>query len=449
MNHLKGSETMERSYGVYMPGSKEMTSKNEIKIAKVPDKVYIPLSQHLGAPAKPIVEIGDKVKMGQKIGEADGFISAPVHSSVSGTVIAFERMAHSNLGYADHIVIENDHLDEKDTALQELFPGKPEQLEPNDLIKIVAEAGIVGLGGATFPTHVKYMSAGKSRVEYVILNGGECEPYLTSDHRRMVENAGLIIKGLQYIMKMVNCDKGIIGIEDNKPDAIKLLKHETADIDNIEIKEFPAVYPGGSEKQLIHTCIGKEVPSGKLPLEVGVIVNNVRTAIAITEAVEFKIPLIERVVTITGTGVKEPANYLVRMGVLLSDVIEESGGYTGEVGKLIVGGPMMGRTLFTDQVPINKGSSGALVLLKDDLVEYKERTCVRCAKCVDTCPMYLEPTTIVQRVKAGEIDDALDVGLMDCIECGLCAYGCPSRIPLTQYIKEGKAVFRSRPKPKE
>ena len=233
------------------------------------------------------------------------------------------------------------------------------------------------------------------------------------------------------------------------PDAIKILRQETADLSNIEIKEFPAVYPGGSEKQLIHTCIGKEVPSGKLPLEIGVIVNNVRTAIAITEAIEFRVPLIERVVTITGPGIKKPANYLVRIGTLLSELIEESGGYSGEVGKIIVGGPMMGVTLFTDKTPINKGSSGALVLLKEDIVEYKERTCVRCAKCVDKCPMYLEPTTMVQKIKADEIDEAIKLGLLDCIECGLCSYGCPSRIPLTQYLKEGKAKFRSRPKLQE
>ena len=208
----RGSEFMEKSYGVYLPGSKEMTSRGDIKIAKIPEKTYIPLSQHLGATAKAIVEIGDKVKKGQKIGEADGFISAPVHSSVSGTVIDFVKMPHRNLGYADNIVIENDGLDTKDTALEELFPMDSEKLKAKELIKIVHEAGVVGLGGATFPTHVKFMSVGEAKVDYVILNGGECEPYLTADHRRMIENAGLIIKGLQYIMKMVNCDKGIIGI---------------------------------------------------------------------------------------------------------------------------------------------------------------------------------------------------------------------------------------------
>ncbi|WP_084052060.1 electron transport complex subunit RsxC [Desulfonispora thiosulfatigenes] len=437
---------MDKSYGVHLPGFKELTSKDEIKIAKVPDKVYIPLSQHLGAPTEPIVEIGERVKMGQKIGASKGFISSPVHSSVSGTVTGIVKMAHPNLGYADNIVIENDGLDERDTALKEMYHMNFDKLTAEELRHIVSEAGVVGLGGATFPTHVKYMSAGTSRVEYVILNGGECEPYLTSDHRRMVENAGLIIKGLKYIMKTVGCEKGIIGIEDNKPDAIKILRQETAHLKNIEVKEFPAKYPAGSEKQLIYTCIGKEVPSGKLPLDIGVIVNNVRTAIAVTEAIEFREPLIERVVTVTGKGIKHPANYLVRVGVLLSDLIEESGGYTGEVGKLVIGGPMMGKTLFTDQVPVNKGTSGALVLLKDEIVTERERTCVRCAKCVDQCPMFLEPTTIVQRVKASEIDDALEVGLMDCIECGLCSYGCPARIPLTQYIREGKQVFRARPK---
>jgi electron transport complex protein RnfC len=361
-------------------------------------------------------------------------------------VVAIQKMAHPVLGYGESIVIENDGLEEKDTTLAEMHQLDSEKLSAQELKELVLEAGIVGLGGATFPTHVKYTPPKEAKIEYVLLNGGECEPYLTSDHRVMVEKADRIIKGLQYIMKMVGCDKGIIGIEDNKQDAIEILTKKVAELKNIEVKACPEKYPQGSEKHLIYVCLGRTVPSGKLPLDIGVVVNNVGTAIAVADAIDYRIPLIERVVTVSGQGVQNPANYLVRIGTLFSELIEQSGGYKGEAGKIIAGGPMMGKTIFTDQVPVTKGTSGILVLRKDDLITEKEVTCVRCARCVDQCPMFLEPTTIVQKLKAGNIDEALELGIMDCIECGCCSYGCPARIPLIQYIRDGKQAIRAKGK---
>lgn len=431
------------NFGIHLHGHKELTAQENIKVANIPNKVYIPLSQHLGAPAEPIVNVGDKVKLGQKIGESKNYVSAPVHASISGTVVAIQRKAHPVLGFGECIIIENDGLDEKDTTLKEMFQAEAEKLTVDELRKIVLEAGIVGLGGATFPTHVKYNPPEGVKIDYVLLNGGECEPYLTSDLRVMVEKADRIVKGLQYIMKIVGCDKGVIGIEDNKQEAVEILTKATTGLNNIEIKVCPERYPQGSEKHLIYACLGRVVPSGKLPLDIGVIVNNVGTAVAVADAIEYRTPLIERVVTVSGQGVQNPGNYLVRIGTLFSELIEQCGGYKGEIGKIIAGGPMMGKALFTDEVPVIKGTSGILVFSKEESSLGAERTCVRCAKCVDQCPVFLEPTTIVQNIKAGHFEEAKALGALDCIECGCCSYGCPARIPLTQYIRDGKQVIRS------
>jgi len=438
-----GEREMARNFGVHLQGYKELTASENIKVANTPNKVYIPLSQHLGAPAEPIVSVGDRVKLGQKIGESKSYVSAPIHASVSGTVVAIQKMAHPVLGFGDCIVIENDGLDERDTALKELYGADPTSLTVDELRSLVFEAGIVGMGGATFPTHVKYAPPKGVKIDYVLLNGGECEPYLTSDFRVMVEKADRIVKGLQYIMKIVGCDKGVIGIEDNKQEAIEILRQATVNIDNIEVKVCPERYPQGSEKHLIYACLGRVVPSGKLPLDIGVVVNNVATAVAVADAIEYRTPLVERVVTVSGKGVQHPGNYLVRIGTLFSELIQECGGYQGEIGKIIAGGPMMGKAIFTDEFPIIKGTSGVLVFTKEETNLGKERTCVRCAKCVDQCPIFLEPTTIVQHLKAGHLEEAKELGALDCIECGCCSYGCPARIPLAQYIRDGKQAIRA------
>lgn len=439
---------MAKITGIHPPGFKELTSQQEIKVAKAPEKVYLPLSQHLGATLQPLVQKGERVKLGQKIAASESFVSAPVHASVSGTVVDIQKMAHPVLGYGDCIVIENDGLDERDTSLEEMFPTTRE-LSPEELRTIVFEAGIVGLGGAAFPTHVKYAPPEETKIDYVLLNGAECEPYLTADHRVMVEKPDRVIRGLIYILKILGCEKGVIGIEDNKPDAIEAMTRAAQGYPHIQVKPVPAQYPQGSEKHLIYACLGRTVPSGKLPMHVGVVVNNVGTAVAVADAIEHRKPLYERVVTVSGPGIKNPANYLVRLGTLFQELIEQSGGYQGEVGKIIAGGPMMGKAVFTDQVPVIKGTSGILVFRKEDLDREPVRNCVRCAQCVDHCPMYLEPTTIVQMVKRGQLEEAFSLGIMDCIECGCCAYTCPARIPLTQYLREGKQAIRQKQKAQE
>ena len=367
------------SGGIHPPGYKELTCNSKIITANEPSQVMIPLSQHIGAPCKPIVKRRDAVKVGQKIGESVGFVSSPIHASISGTVKDIKRIS----GYGKCIVIENDGKNEMDPSIK----PNPENLSSDEMKNAVLEAGIVGMGGAMFPSHVKLSPPKEKPITDVILNGGECEPYLTADHRIMLEQPDRIVAGLKYIMKIVGCERGSIGVEDNKMDAVEALRKAALGMDNIEIVPLKAKYPQGGEKQLIEACTGKEVPSGGLPMDVGVVVNNVATAIVVADAIEKGMPLIERVVTISGDGVKNPGNYLAKIGTPVSDLIEQSGGYTGVIGKLVAGGPMMGKTLHTDIVPVTKGTSGILALKQEDLEEEEERECVRCAKCVADSPV--------------------------------------------------------------
>lgn len=422
--------------GVHLPGYKDVTQGLEIVTAVIPDKVYIPLSQHIGAPCSPIVQVGEEVKKGQKIGEGKGFVTAPVHASVSGKVVAIETREHPGGSFVPCIVIENDRREEWEETIKPR--SNPQDLSPEEIRKIVFEAGIVGMGGATFPAHVKYSPVEGKKAEVVVLNGVECEPYITSDHRVMLEKAERVVAGLQYIMKAVDCGKGVIGIEDNKPDAIEVMEKAASGIPGIEVMSLPEKYPQGSEKQLIYSCTGREVPVGGLPLAVGVVVSNVGTSVAVAEAIEEGKPLIERILTLNGDGVKSPANYLVRVGTLFSDLIEQSGGYTGEIEKIVAGGPMMGKTVYTDSVPVIKGSSGIVVYKKKEQEVSKERDCVRCAKCVDGCPQFLEPTTLVKLAKRQQWEEAEKNYALNCIECGSCEYVCPAGIPLLQYIRRAK-----------
>ncbi len=422
--------------GVHLPGYKDMTQGLGIVTAVIPDKVYIPLSQHIGAPCSPIVQVGEEVKKGQKIGEGKGFVTAPVHASVSGKVVAIETREHPGGNFVPCIVIENDRREEWEKTIKPR--SNPQDLSPEEIRKIVFEAGIVGMGGATFPAHVKYSPVEGKKAEVVVLNGVECEPYITSDHRLMLEKAERVVAGLQYIMKSVDCSKGVIGIEDNKPDAIEVMEKAASGVPGIEVMSLPEKYPQGSEKQLIYSCTGREVPVGGLPLAVGVVVSNVGTSVAVAEAIEEGKPLIERILTLNGDGVKSPANYSVRVGTLFSDLIEQSGGYTGEIEKIIAGGPMMGKTVYTDSVPVIKGSSGVVVYKKKEQEVFKERDCVRCARCVDGCPQFLEPTTLMKLAKRQQWEEAEKNYALNCIECGSCEYVCPARIPLLQYIRRAK-----------
>jgi len=427
--------------GIHLDGHKELTSNLPTVVALIPDRVYIPLSQHIGAPCVPLVVVGDEVKKGQKIGMAKGFVSAPIHASVSGKVVGIEVMEHPGGSFVPCIIIENDRKEEWAESVQPA--ADPASLTPEELRTIILEAGIVGKGGATFPSHVKYAPVEGKPVETVILNGVECEPYLTTDHRLMLERSEKIVSGLGYIMRAVGCEHGIIAIEENKMDAVAVMEKAAAasTTQNIHVTVLKEKYPQGSEKQLIYACTGKEIPIGGLPLAVGVIVNNVGTASALADAVELGIPFIERNVTVSGPGICQPANYRVRIGTLFSELIKQSGGYNGVVEKIIAGGPMMGKTVFTDDLPVVKGTSGIVLLNREAHREHKEYPCVRCAKCVDACPSFLEPTSLARLAKRSAWKEAEQADVMSCIECSSCVYVCPAQIPLIQHIRRAKQAI--------
>jgi len=420
--------------GIHPPEEKN-TKDLPIKQAREPKKVVIPLQQHTGVPCQPLVKVGEEVKVGQKIGEINAFVSAPVHSSVSGKVLAIEPHPHPAGGIVPAIIIESDG---ENTLSEEVKPqANPENLTPEEIKKIIHEAGIVGLGGAAFPTHVKLSPPKEKKINALILNGAECEPYLTADYRLMVERPGEIISGMKLLMKALGVEKGFIGIEDNKPEAIEKLRAKSEELgEKIEIVELKTKYPQGSEKHLIKAILDREVPSGGLPLDVGVVVNNVGTAFAVYEAVVKGSPLIKRAVTVSGDGIKEPQNLEVKIGALFQDLIEQSGGFNGQPQRVIMGGPLMGIAQYTTEVPVVKGTTGILVFKDNGVIQ--SRPCIRCGKCIDVCPMYLMPTMYALLVEHKKWEEVEKYNILDCIECGCCAYVCPSKIPLVHYIKYGK-----------
>lgn len=423
--------------GIHPIYNKELTSQKPIKKMEDPQIVVIPLSQHTGTPAKPIVNVGDKVKKGQLIGEAQGFVSVPVHASVSGKVVAIEKRLHPSGRLIEAIIIENDFTNSE--TIETMPPLNPEESSPQILRERIKEAGIVGMGGAAFPTHVKLSPPKEKPIDTVILNGAECEPYLTADHRLMLEEPESIVKGFLIIKKVVEAKHGIIGIEKNKEDAIKTIKKVVDDLKaDVEVVELEVKYPQGAEKQLIYTLLKREVPSGGLPLDVGVVVQNVGTAKAVYDAVYQGKPLIERVTTVTGSNIKEPSNLLVKIGTLAKDLIEFCGGILEEGGKIIFGGPMMGVAQFSDEVPVIKGTSGIVLLREGESLFPKEGPCIRCGNCIRVCPMRLSPTILNKLVQASLFEEALKNDVLDCIECGCCSFSCPSNIPLVQRIRLGK-----------
>lgn len=423
--------------GVHPPHHKHYTEHLPLKKAEVPKLVIIPLQQHIGAPCDPLVQVGDEVKLGQKIGEPKGFVSAPIHSSVSGRVAAIEKRPHPGGGLVLSVVIESDGLDSLDESIKPR--GNLENLTAEDIKNIMREAGLVGMGGATFPTQVKFSPPADKPIDTVILNGAECEPYLTADHRLMLENAGDVVLGLKAMMKAVNVKKGYIAIENNKPDAIKAIAEAVQGEGDIEVVSLKTKYPQGAEKQLIKACTGREVPSGGLPMDCGVIVNNVGTSAALGNAIKTGMPLVERIVTITGSGVKEPQNLVVRIGTPFADVIEQCGGLADNVGKVIQGGPMMGIAQYTTEVPVIKGTSGILVLKEEDLGLKPEIACIKCARCVDACPIGLLPTKLEGFAQKGMLHEADEYHVIDCIECGSCSFICPAKRPLVERIRLAKA----------
>ena len=421
--------------GVHPVEGKDPTEHLALVRFPEPKTVVIPMSMHLGAPANPIVAVGDSVKVGQKVGEAAGFISAPVHSSVSGTVVAIEERPHATRGKCLSVVIENDF---QNTVHESVQPGKSlEELEPKEIVEIVKNAGIVGMGGAGFPTYVKLMP--NKPIEAVLINGCECEPLLTADHRLMLEYADDIIFGLKAVMKAVNAPRGVIVIEDNKPDAIELIQSKLEGEEGIEVCVAKTKYPQGGEKMLIKRVMGRMVPSGGLPADVGAAVSNVSTVKAIADAIKTGMPLIERVTTVTGPYIANPGNFIVKIGTSASELVAACGGITADDATIKAGGPMMGFPQDTLDTPIMKGSNG-IIAIDTDNAEPQE--CIKCGRCVDVCPMSLKPLYFFKHVGAQDWAACKEKNIMDCMECRCCEYICSSKLPLVTMIKMGKNGVR-------
>lgn len=435
---MSKTATFER--GIHPQYQKELASGKSIEQAEVPQRIVVPVSQHIGAPAKPEVSIGDEVKRGQVIGSTTGFVSSPVHSSISGKVIAIADFPTSVGKRVQSIVIESDGKDES-VPLKD----NPDymNLSADEIKNAIKDAGIVGMGGAAFPTNVKLSPPKEKTIDTIIINGAECEPYLTADHRLMVEKPKEVVEGLKIIMKSLGVTEGHIGIEENKPDAIEAMEAAVSGESNIKVWPLEIKYPQGAEKMLIKAVKGREVPSKGLPMDVGVVVQNVGTALAVYEAVRYGKPLMERVVTITGHGIREPKNMMVRIGTLMADVIEQCGGLVEGAVKVISGGPMMGFAQWTLDVPVVKGTSGILVLKEDEYVASDEYSaCIRCGSCIDVCPMGLNPSILSIYAEKGFYEDAKENNLFDCFECGSCAYVCPAKRPMVQFMRLAKSQVK-------
>ncbi len=432
------------------PAENKLSANKAIEKLPLPKSVFIPIAQHIGAPAQVLVKKGDQVKAGQIIAQAGGFVSANIHSSVSGTVKKVDLAVDAS-GYPKQgvfIDVEGDEWDEKIIQSEDLITDF--KADSKTIIDKINAAGVVGLGGATFPTHVKLMPPQGMKAEMLIINGVECEPYLTSDHRLMLEKGEEIMVGIRLLMCALQVNKAYIGIENNKKDAIEYLGKLASSDPSIEVVPLKVKYPQGGEKQLIKAVSGREVPSGALPIAVGAVVSNVGTAFAVYEAVQKNKPLIERVVTITGKSVKNPSNFLVRVGTPVSELIEAAGGLPEDTGKIISGGPMMGKAIASLEVPVTKGTSGITIMPDTIAKRHSMQNCIRCGRCVTVCPMGLEPYYLMT-VSDKQIWDKAEINrVMDCIECGSCSYTCPADRPLLDYIRLGKGkvgqIIRNRKK---
>lgn len=426
------------SKGGVHPAENKLTADKPIEKAGLPKQVTIPIAQHIGAPSKPVVKKKDQVKVGDVIAKSEGFVSANIHSSVSGTVAKIDNALDPS-GFRKPCVIINvdgDEWNENIDTSPDLV--KDFSLSAQEIRDKVSEAGIVGLGGATFPSHVKLSVPEGKKVDTLIINGVECEPYLTSDHRVMLERAEEMLVGIQLLEKALGVNRVLIGIENNKPDALEHIQNLVKDKEGIEVYPLKVKYPQGGEKQLIKALINREVPSGGLPLDVGVVVHNVGTSLAVYEAVQKNKPLVERVVTVTGKSLQKPSNFMVRIGTPVKDVIEAAGGLPEDTGKVVNGGPMMGKALNSLDIPVVKGTSGITVIPEKEAKRDKELNCIRCAKCVTVCPMGLEPYLLKQLAQLERFEELEKNDVMDCMECGSCAFDCPANIPLLDYIRYGK-----------
>ena len=426
------------SIGGVHPHENKLSAHQPIITAEVPAKAVILLGQHIGAPAKPVVAKGDVVKVGTKIAEPAGFVSAAIHSSVSGKVAKIDTIVDAS-GYAKPAIfidVEGDEWEE--TIDRSATLVKECELPAEEIVKKIADAGIVGLGGACFPTQVKLCPPPSFKAECVIINAVECEPYLTADHQLMLEHAEEIMVGVSILMKAVKVNKAFIGIENNKPDAIELMTKVASSYAGIEVVPLKVKYPQGGEKQLIDAITKRQVASGALPISTGAVVQNVGTAFAVYEAVQKNKPLFERVITVTGKSVAKPSNFLARIGTPMKQLIDACGGLPEDTGKVIGGGPMMGKALVSAEVPVTKGSSGVLLLTKEESVRKPMQDCIRCAKCVNVCPMGLNPAFLMKFTIYKDWEKAEGGYIQDCIECGSCSYTCPAHRPLLDQIRLGK-----------
>ncbi len=426
--------------GVHPYDGKELSKDCEIKSITAGSMMVYPLSQSIGAPSKAVVEVGDRVLKGQLIAQAGGFVSAPIYSSVSGVVKKIEKRLVTNGSMVESIIVENDGTDETVPNFGE--PRNVDLLTSEELLEIIKNSGIVGLGGAGFPTSVKLSPKNPLDIDTLVINGAECEPYLTSDYRLMLEKSDEIIKGIKTILKLLPNAKAIIGIENNKADAIKILEDKTSAEEKISVQPLKTKYPQGGERQLIYAVIGRKLNSKMLPADKGCIVVNTASCYAIYEAVYLNMPLIHRVMTITGEAVNSPCNVDVPLGMSHSEVLEACGGAKDDVVKFISGGPMMGMAMSTLDVPVVKTSSSILAFSKDDVAALPQSACIHCGKCVAACPEILVPQMMCKSVKANDYEKFADLGGMECMECGSCTFVCPAKIPLTQMFKLGKVKVR-------
>ncbi len=427
-------------HGVHPLEHKEATEHSPVTRMPFGDRYVLPLRQNAGAPSRPVVRVGQRVERGEIVAEPQGFISTTLHSPVTGTVVAIAPRLHPNGTLVEAIEIKADPF-----ATQRLTEGAPipwRQLSAEEFISEIQRGGLVGMGGAAFPTHVKYKLPEDRQVDRLVVNGCECEPYLTTDHRLMVEEPERVVAGIEIAAQRLGAKETVIGVELNKPDAIAALRRAIPEESPIRVVPLKVKYPQGAEKMLIEAIYGLEVPSGKLPLDLGIVVNNVATMAALADYFDHGQPLIERVVTVAGPGVRRPANLLVPIGTPVRAVLEECGGLVPEAREVVMGGPMMGQPLASLDVPVLKGTSGLLAFTENESRLPKEYTCIRCGRCVEACPQYLNPSRLARLARAGRFEEMERAFVLDCVECGSCSFTCPSGIPIVQLIRVAKSALR-------
>lgn len=427
-------------HGVHPPDSKSLTEHIPVRRMPFPKRLALPLRQHAGNPAKAIVVKGDHVERGDKIAEADGFVSVPIHASAAGTVVDIDWWPHQDGTMAEAIIIDVDEFSAQ-VPRPRIIPDW-HGLTPEQVRQEVQNAGVVGLGGAAFPTHVKLAPPKDLPIDWLLVNGAECEPYLTTDHRVMVEYPERVHFGIRIMMQTLGVKRAVIGVEMNKPDAIEALERTKPDDIDVTVQPLIVKYPQGAEKMLIQVVTGYEVPSGKLPMHVGAVVQNVGSIATIAEIFETGLPLIERIVTVTGPGVVKPSNLIVPVGTLLADVLDFCGGITDDAAEIVFGGPMMGSSQPDMQTPLIKGTTGIVVLTDKEVKPKQTYPCIKCGHCLDSCPVFLNPSLLGILAQAGRYEEMVDAHLMDCMLCGSCSYVCPSNIPLSQMFSLGKSALR-------